>query len=221
VKSLISCFSILALVFVVGNAVANQGLGLQTKSRFDASVPRAKQIEMAMSAAPQQISSRATIYVLGLRGFEKARTGTNGFSCLVDRKLQGNIAVTLEPKCFDAEGTRTLLPVSLRTEALRSQGKTESQIAADIKANYKRGIFHAPRKPGLIYMMSPFNILPRGPNNTDFGSVPGHLMFYAPYMKPRDLGYESASGDMLPFLVDAGTPYAMMIVVPKRQLPKL
>jgi hypothetical protein len=200
--------------------LASVAAASSAQNRFDATVPRAKQIELAMSAAPREISSKATIYVLGARGFEKARVGTNGFSCLVDRQIHGNIAVTLEPKCFDAEGTRTLLPVSLRTEQLRAQGKTEAQIAADIAAGYARGTFRAPRKPGLIYMMSPFNILPRGPNNTDYGSVPGHLMFYAPYMTPKDLGYASLAGNMLPFLVDPGTPYAMMIVVPKRQLRK-
>jgi hypothetical protein len=210
VKSFISVILILAGVLSAGNA----------KSRFDAGVPRDKQIALAMSAAPREISSKATIYVLTARGFEKAQVGTNGFSCLVDRKMQGSIAVTLEPKCFDAEGTRTLLPVSLRTEQLRAQGKTEAQIAADIAARYRRGTFRAPSKPGLIYMMSPYNILPRGPHNTDYGSVPGHLMFYAPYMTPKDLGYTSSAGDMLPFLVDPGTPYAMMIVVPKRQLRK-
>ncbi len=209
-KFFISVILILAGVLSAGNA----------RSRFDAGVPRDKQIALAMSAAPREISSKATIYVLTARGFEKARVGSNGFSCLVDRKMQGSIAVTLEPKCFDAEGTRTLLPVSLRTEQLRAQGKTEALIVADIAAGYARGTFRAPRKPGLIYMMSPYNILPRGPNNTDYGSVPGHLMFYAPFMTPKDLGYTSSAGGMLPFLVDPGTPYAMMIVVPKQQLPK-
>ncbi len=125
--------------------------------------------------------------------------------------------MSLEPKCFDAEGTRTLLPVSLRTETLRAEGKSESQIADDITDGYKSGRFRAPGKPGLIYMMSPYNILARGANNTNFGHVAGHLMFYAPYMTVHDLGYRSPKG-MLPILADPGTPYAMMIVVPKRQL---
>lgn len=173
-----------------------------------------------MGAAPQELSRRATIYVLGSRGFEIARTGTNGFSCLVDRQVRGKAGITLEPKCFDPEGTRTFLPVSLRTEALRAQGKTESQIADEIAASYKRGVFHAPRKPGLIYMMSRHNVIALGPNGTNIKAVPGHLMFYAPYMTLKDLGYQANSRNMLPVLVDPGTPYAMMIVVPKRQLPK-
>jgi hypothetical protein len=187
------------------------------ESRFDATTPRARQIQLAMSAAPSEISSRATIYVLGVRGFERARAGQNGFSCLVDRTVQHHVGMSLEPKCFDGEGTRALLPVSLRIEGLRAAGRSEADIESDISAGYKSGRFHAPRKPGLIYMMSPYNILARGPNNTDFGHVAGHLMFYAPYMTLRDLGYRSAKG-MLPVLADPGTPYTMMIVVPKRQL---
>ena len=190
------------------------------EGRFDATVPRARQIQLAMSAAPAEISSGATIYVLGVHGFERARAGRNGFSCLVDRYVENHVGKSLEPKCFDGEGTRTLLPVSLRTEALRAEGRSESEIAADITAGYKSGRFHAPRKPGLIYMMSPYNILARGPDNTDFGHVAGHLMFYAPYMTLRDLGYRSPTKGMLPILADPGTPYTMMIVVPRRQLSK-
>jgi hypothetical protein len=190
------------------------------ESRFDATVPRARQIQLAMSAAPAEISSEATIYVLGMRGFERDRAGRNGFSCLVDRYVQNRVGMSLEPKCFDGEGTRTLLPVSLRTEALRAAGRSETEIDADIAAGYKNGRFRAPRKPGLIYMMSPYNILARGPNNTDFGHVAGHLMFYAPYMTLRDLGYRSAAKGTLPILADPGTPYTMMIVVPRRQLSK-
>jgi hypothetical protein len=188
------------------------------KNTWDASVPRARQMQLAMSAAPAEVSSEATIYVLGASGFERARDGRNGFSCLVDRTVQNHVAKSLEPKCFDAEGTRTLLPVSLRIEALRAAGKSEAAIDSDITSGYKSGRFRAPRKPGLIYMMSPYNILARGPNNTNFGHVAGHLMFYAPYMTLRDLGYRSATRGMLPILADPGTPYTMMIVVPKRQL---
>jgi len=190
------------------------------QSRFDASVPRARQIQLATSAAPAEISRAATVYVLGARGFERARAGSNGFTCLVDRAVVDGVGMSVEPKCFDAEGTRALLPVSLRTEALRAEGETEPQIDADIVAGYASGRFHAPRKPGLIYMMSPYNVLARGPNNTDFGHVAGHLMFYAPYMTFADLGYTAPVKGMLPILADPGKPYAMMIVVPRRQLSK-
>jgi hypothetical protein len=185
------------------------------KNRYDYTMPRARQISLAMSAAPAPISTRATIYILGPHGFEIARHGTNGFSCLVDRNFLGKVEMSIEPKCFDAEGSRVFLPVSLRMEVLRAHGRSEAQVSADIAAGYKDGRFQAPRKPGLIYMMSSENFLPGGPNNTTFGPVAGHLMFYAPYMTVKDLGYPASADKTLPYLSDPGTPYTMMIVAPK------
>ncbi len=52
---------------------------------YDASVPRERQIALAQSAAPAEVSSKATVYILGPRGDEKVREGTNGFSCFVGR----------------------------------------------------------------------------------------------------------------------------------------
>jgi hypothetical protein len=80
---------------------------------YDASMPRDQQITLAESAAPAEVSSKATVYVLGLKGYEKAREGTNGFSCFVGRhfvKPAGTTQAettraetTIEPQCFDAE----------------------------------------------------------------------------------------------------------------------
>ncbi len=52
---------------------------------YDASMPRDQQITLAESAAPAEVSSKATVYVLGPKGYEKAREGSNGFSCFVGR----------------------------------------------------------------------------------------------------------------------------------------
>src|SRR5215471_12161052 len=101
--------------------------------RFDSSTPRQRQIELAESAAPAEVSRRATIYVLSPHGYEKAREGTNGFSCLVERQY----VTTMEPECFDVEGSQTTLLVRLRTEEWRAQGKSEDAIAAEIEEGYK------------------------------------------------------------------------------------
>jgi hypothetical protein len=50
-----------------------------------ASTPREQQIQVALSAAPTEVSSKATVYILGPQGYEKIREGTNGFSCLIER----------------------------------------------------------------------------------------------------------------------------------------
>src|SRR6266542_4085263 len=49
-------------------------------------IPAEQQIQLAMSAAPSEISRHATILVLAPNGYVTARTGTNGFTCLVERQ---------------------------------------------------------------------------------------------------------------------------------------
>ena len=120
------------------------------KPKYDFSLPREEKIKLAESAAPPEISGKATVYVLDRTGYVKVREGTNGFSCFVDRQTPFNS----EPTCFDAEGTATTLPTRLLAEEQRAQGKTEEQIDAAIKDGYKSGKFRAPSKPGIVYMMS-------------------------------------------------------------------
>jgi hypothetical protein len=181
---------------------------------YDASVPRERQIAVSLSAAPAELSGKATVYILGPKGYEKVREGTNGVSCLVDRSFVKPDETTVAPMCFDAEGSRTLVPVHLRMEELRSQGKPEAEIKADIASGYKDGRFKAPSKPGVLYMMSTQNRLGPDPTTGGTSSFPPHVMFYAPYMTAKDLGYDSVSGTMVPYLVEPGMPDAMMVVVP-------
>ena len=120
---------------------------------YDASMPRDQQITLAESAAPAEVSSKATVYVLGPKGYEKAREGTNGFSCFVSRHFVKPTETTIEPQCFDAEGSRTLMLTYLRKEEMRAEGKSEAEIKDDIAKGYKDGSFKVPG-PGFLYMMS-------------------------------------------------------------------
>jgi hypothetical protein len=94
------------------------------KPAYDFSLPREERIKLAESAAPPEISGKATVYILERTGYMKVRDGANGFSCFVDRQNPLN----LEPTCFDAEGSATTLPTRLFTEEQRGKGETEGQI---------------------------------------------------------------------------------------------
>jgi hypothetical protein len=49
-------------------------------------LPRDLEIQLALSSLPAHLRDHATVYVLNpAKGFEVARTGTNGFSALVAR----------------------------------------------------------------------------------------------------------------------------------------
>jgi hypothetical protein len=178
------------------------------KPAYDFSLPREERIKLAESAAPPEISNKATVYVLDRTGYVKVRDGENGFSCFVDRQTPLN----LEPTCFDAEGSATSLPTRIFAEECRAKEEPEEQINAEIEAGYKSGKFLAPRKSGIVYMMSDSGVLYIAEKNL-LVHLPPHLMFYAPYAMDKDIGSPPPAANM-PHLIRAGQPDAYIIVVP-------
>src|SRR5262245_11600178 len=88
-----------------------------------ASTPDASQGALAESASPP-VGRDATIYVIGPQGYRKVRDGRNVFTCLISRERRD----TLEPECFAAEGTATVVPVRLFIEAQRAAGAADDAI---------------------------------------------------------------------------------------------
>jgi len=194
-------------------AAPQQGAGkhppLDGIRTVDANTPVDVQIALAESAGPP-VAATAAIYVLGTKGYTKARDGDPaqgrpGFTCLISRERPD----TLEPECFDGEGTATVVPVRMFIEEQRAAGTSEERIEALVEEGYKQGRFKAPRKPGLVYMLSDHNYV-FDPSRKAVIHFPGHLMFYAPYATQNDVG----TGPGAPYLVAPGTPHALMVVVP-------
>jgi hypothetical protein len=196
------CATLLLLNWTVAHAQANT-----TKPAYDFSLPREERIKLAESAAPPEISSKATVYLLERSGYVKVREGTNGFSCFVDRQTPLN----MEPTCFDAEGSASTLVTRLFAEELRAKGKSEEEINAAIQDGYKSGKFHAPQKPGIVYMLSNSTYLYIAQNN-QIVHAPPHLMFYAPYATDKDIGLPPQTADM-PRVIRPGQPDAYIIVL--------
>jgi hypothetical protein len=173
--------------------------------RVDAQTPPEVQMALALSAGPP-VADKATVYVLGPKGYSKLREGSNGFSCIVQRQRLDEIA----PQCFDAEGSRTTLQPLLFVEEQRALGVADAEIEKALAAGYKSGQFKPPSKPGLVYMLSPYNYL----WDTDAKKIvnfPGHLMFYCPYASSREVG----TGPDAPYVVNPGKADALMIVIPR------
>jgi hypothetical protein len=178
------------------------------KPAYDFSLPREDRIQLAESAAPTEVSSKATVYLLERSGYVKVREGSNGFSCFVDRQTPWNS----EPTCFDAEGSATTLPTRILVEDERAKGKSEDEIKKEIDDGYKSGKFKAPSKPGIVYMLSNSVFLLNAANNT-IVHAPPHLMFYAPYATDKDIGSPPPAINM-PHLIRSGQPDAYIIVFP-------
>ncbi len=169
---------------------------------------RDREIALARSAGPAAVGRGATIYVLGARGYERAVEGTNGFVCLVEHDW----VETVEPVCYDAEGSTTLLPMILRRAELRAAGASREAIEQEIAEGYRTGKFRAPGGPGIAYMLSPEQTVFDPSRGRVIPYVP-HVMFYAPNRKAADLGMAADHAEPgLPFLIFEGQPNAMVIV---------
>jgi hypothetical protein len=202
--------AIILAVLLAGTNVTAQAQA-QTeplKPKYDLSLPREDRIKLAESAAPPEISGKAAVYVLEKTGYIKARDGSNGFTCFVDRQAP----VNLEPTCFDAEGSATTFLTRLFVEDQRAKGKSEDEITAALAEGYKSGKFRAPGKPGIVYMMSDqgFLLIPTANKLVPF---PPHLMFYAPYATDKDIGSPPPAANM-PRIIRPGQPDAYIIVIP-------
>jgi hypothetical protein len=192
------------IVFVLGMVSL---AAAQEVTHVDATTPRETQIKIARSAAPKEVSDKADIYVLGKNGYELAAKGTNGFTCAIEREKLD----TMEPECYDREGSQTTFKARQFVEAQRATGVSEEKIEEAVAAGYKSGKFKAPSKPGITYMLSDSNYV-FDPDAKQVIHFPGHLMFYAPYATAETVG----AGAGAPYIVHPGKPDALLIVVPAK-----
>src|SRR5437763_14367899 len=121
-------------VLVVALLVQAGAPSLAGITRVDADTPLEVPVALAESAGPP-VGAAASVYVLGAKGYTKAREGTNGFTCMVSRERVD----TLEPECFDAEGTATVVTVRLFVEARRAAGLAETRIMHRVNDRYRSG----------------------------------------------------------------------------------
>jgi len=178
----------LFILFIINCAIgATQSTNAQ--SHLFQLLPQEQEVELAVSAAPEHLRKAATVYVFGKAGYEKARSGTNGFTCLVNRDGAQSGDQTLRPTCWDAEGSNTIVPVMLRVGELLSQGKTAAEIKHDIDGGFGDGRFHEPRKTGIAYMLAG-DVKQFDPKSGKAVSLdyPPHYMIYAPGVTNADIG---------------------------------
>jgi len=125
---------------------------------------RQKEIALVLSSCPESIASEAAVYVLEKSGYVKIRESQNGFTAIVQHALPNS----QDPQCMDAEGTRTFLPRYLKVAELRAQGKSPEEIRRFVADAFAQGIFQAPTRTGVDYMLSKENLTP----NARAGVVP-------------------------------------------------
>ena len=171
-------------------------------------LPREREIALARSAAPADVSRHASVMVLTQRGFELAERGSNGVTCVVNRSQPKS----LEPHCFDAEGSATVLPIELRRTELLREGKSAAEIEREIGEGLLTGKYRLPRRPAMSYMMSSAQDL-YDDEGRHVGRWQPHLMIFYPNLTGGDLGLGEGSPALA--VVDPGRPLSNIMVVVK------
>ena len=171
-------------------------------------MPRDSEIALARSAAPASVSADATVLVFTDSGFVRAVSGSNGVTCIVNRSWPQSV----EPHCFDAEGTATILPMEIYRTLAYHRGKTEKEADKAIAAGLTNGTFRLPERPAMSYMMSARQRLV-----DDDGSIVGkwrpHIMIYSPYLTNKDVGLSAKPDMSVGMVAEEGKPTASIMIV--------
>jgi hypothetical protein len=180
-------------------------------------MPAGLETDFALSSLPPYIRPGATVYLLDPeKGYYIARKGNNGIICFVARtdwergEFRQDFAAAIS---YDAEGAGSIFPVFEDVEAMRSSGKfTALQIRDTITERFNKGIYKAPARAGISYMLAPvMRVFIGTPGNlkVESFSMP-HYMFYAPYLTPADIGGNSDSGG--PMVLGEKNPHGYIIL---------
>jgi hypothetical protein len=175
-------------------------------------LPRDSEVVLARSAAPPSVSEHARVLVFADTGFVVAESGSNGVTCVVDRSWPAS----LEPHCFDAEASATILPIELRRTVLYHQGHSEAEVEREVADGLASGKFRLPRRLAMSYMMSDGQRL-IGDDGTPAGHWRPHIMIYYPYLTNRDVGF-GPTPDMKVGMVsegEGGPMSSLVIIVPQ------
>jgi hypothetical protein len=190
-------------------------------------LPEDEEIRMALEAGPQHLRAAATVYVFGDAGYRKVREGTNGFTCLVNR--DGNQAgdKDLKPTCWDAEGSRTIVPVMLYVGEQIAKSASPEEIKRRVESGFASGRFSSPTRTGIAYMLlGDVGVDPQTQRVTRT-LFPPHYMIYAPGVTNADIGVaqSSAAGAYALPSVYAGysggarTAYIIVLAPPRPATP--
>lgn len=148
------------------------------------------EISLARSAAPATISGDATILIFTRFGYQTAKKGTNGFTCLVERAWMKSFdddqfwnPTVRAPVCYNAAASRTVVPYTRFRTELILVGKTRPQILDRVRAAVKAK-YLPPVEPGaMAYMMSKVQYL-----DDRVKAWHSHIMIYAPKSNGADSG---------------------------------
>ena len=163
-------------------------------------LPRDLEIELALSALPEDLQAGAAIYVRDpKKGFVLHRKGTNEWMTFVVRTsvrfYEANWEYTypsdqIIPIAYDKVGLAHHAVPYFDIEQMRIDGMSPENAKKIIRQRFADGTYKAPTKGGMSYMLAPIHrayMEPMKSNLVATVSFPHHMP-YAPHMNAAKLG---------------------------------
>jgi len=213
------------LLFILSFGISMENIAQGTSDWQLEKMPVDLETDYALSSLPLNLRNDATVYLLDpQKGYYVARQGSNEYLCFVERTdwEWGEFRDDLyTPISFDAEGARSIFPVCMDVAAMRASGKYKAaQIKDSIIRRINTGIYKAPSKPGISYMLEPvMRLYPGGPDIKEpiTISMP-HYMLYAPYFSEKNTRYKQGTDGLIlanpdnAILGDGKGPFGFVII---------
>ena len=214
------------IVFLCALLVSAQSFAQGTSDWRLEKMPVDLETDYALSALPPHLRNEATVYLLDpQKGYYVGRQGSNGYICFITRtewewsEFRDDLCT---PISYDAEGARSIFPIYMDVAAMRASGKYQAtQIRDSIIKRINTGVYKAPSKPGMSYMLAPvMRVFPGNPPDIKEPitvSMP-HYMLYAPYLTEANSRYKQGTDGLMlanpdnAILGDGKGPYGYVII---------
>jgi hypothetical protein len=150
-----------------------------------------EEIALARSAAPPSIAANAEVRTLGVKGYDTAVKGSNGFVCIVVRAWANNFdsgefwnSHVRAPHCFNAAAARTVLLTYLRRTQWALSGLSREEMRGRTQAALTAHEIQPPETGSMAYMLGKDGYL----GDDVHGHWHPHVMFYLPRTAPSTWG---------------------------------
>ena len=164
-------------------------------------LPQDLEIELALSALPEDLQADATVYVRDpSRGFVLHRAGRNGWTTFVARTsvrfydaqwdYERYPSDQLIPQAHDAVGLANHVVPYFDLEKMRIEGVSPQEAKRILRQRFNDGTYAAPTQGGMSYMLAPIHRAYSNPaNSSDIQtySFPHHMP-YAPHVDATRMG---------------------------------
>lgn len=173
--------------------------------------PAEEQIAGAVQPAPESLREGAQ--VLGYAedfSLTTLREGTSELICVADDPRDDRYHAA----CYHA----SLEPFMERGRALRAEGMARAQVDSVRRAEIEAGNLSMPEQPTALYSLTG----PADSFNAETGAVTGArplYVVYAPFATGDETGFPTAPQGSVPWLMEAGTPWAHLMIQPPQPEP--